>query len=421
MLTQRIRTHRTRRARAVGVLCALLAGAGMAAPGDARAQVPALSDGVVRVGVLNDQSGPLSGYSGPGSVIAARMAVEDFGGTVLGAPVELVVADHRNLPDVAVNTAREWFDARGVDMVSDLTSSTIALAVQEIGRTRGKIVLHVGGGSDRLYGADCSPTGFLWVYDTYSFARALGKALSGGPTGTWFYIAADSAFAKSMEAQLNTVIAASGGKVLGAVRHPVGTPDFSSFLLQAQASGAKNIALLNTGDDTANAIKQGGEFGLAQTGQSLVGTVIYLQTIHALGLPAAQGLKFVTAFYWDRTEATRDFARRFAARSGGKMPSQVQAGMYSATLAYLRAVAAAGTDEGLAVAAKIRALPVDDFFAEGARVRADGRLMNDMFLAQVKTPAQSTAPWDYYTILIRLKAEEVVRPLEAGGCPFLAK
>ncbi|WP_420836897.1 ABC transporter substrate-binding protein [Aquabacter cavernae] len=396
--------------------------AGALALGAALLATPAaaqVSDDVVRIGVLNDQAGPLSGYSGPGSVIAARMAVEDFGGTVLGKPVEVIVADHRNLPDVAVNTAREWFDVKGVDVISDLTSSTIALAVQGIGREKGKVVMHVGGGTDRLYGADCSPTGFLWVYDTYSFARGLGLALTGGPSGTWFYIASDTAFAKAMEAQLTPVIDAAGGKVLGAVKHPVGTSDFSSFLLQAQASGAKNIALLNTGDDTANAIKQATEFGLAQSGQSLVGTVIYLQTIHALGLQAAQGLKFVTTFYWDRTDGSRAFAKRFAERNGGRMPSQVQAGMYSSTLAYLRAVKAAGTDEGKAVAAKIRELPVDDFFAEGARVRADGRLMNDMFLATVKTPAQSKGPWDYYTLTTRLKADEIIRPLAAGGCPYL--
>lgn len=396
----------------------LALGALLLAAGSAAAQV---SDDVVRIGVLNDQTGPLSGYSGPGSAIAARMAVEDFGGSVLGKPIEVIVADHRNLPDVAVNTAREWFDAKGVDVISDLTSSTIALAVQGIGREKGKVILHVGGGTDRLYGADCSPTGFLWVYDTYSFARGLGLALTGGPSGTWFYIASDTAFAKSMEAQLTPVIEAAGGKVLGAVKHPVGTADFSSFLLQAQASRAKNIALLNTGDDTANAIKQAAEFGLAQSGQSLAGTVIYIQTIHALGLPAAQGLNFVTTFYWDRTDATRAFAKRFAERNGGRMPSQVQAGMYSSTLAYLRAVKAAGTDEGKAVAAKIRELPVDDFFAEGARVRADGRLMNDLFLATVKTPAESKGPWDYYKITTRLKASEVIRPLEAGGCPYVQK
>lgn len=396
----------------------LALGALLLAAGSAAAQV---SDDVVRIGVLNDQTGPLSGYSGPGSAIAARMAVEDFGGSVLGKPIEVMVADHRNLPDVAVNTAREWFDAKGVDVISDLTSSTIALAVQGIGREKGKVILHVGGGTDRLYGADCSPTGFLWVYDTYSFARGLGLALTGGPSGTWFYIASDTAFAKSMEAQLTPVIEAAGGKVLGAVKHPVGTADFSSFLLQAQASRAKNIALLNTGDDTANAIKQAAEFGLAQSGQSLAGTVIYIQTIHALGLPAAQGLNFVTTFYWDRTDATRAFAKRFAERNGGRMPSQVQAGMYSSTLAYLRAVKAAGTDEGKAVAAKIRELPVDDFFAEGARVRADGRLMNDLFLATVKTPAESKGPWDYYKITTRLKASEVIRPLEAGGCPYVQK
>lgn len=390
-----------------------LAAAGCLAAGPALAQI---SDSVVRIGVLNDQSGPLSVYSGPGSAIAARLAVEDFGGSVLGAPVEVIVADHQNKPDIAATTARQWFDQDKVDVVTDLGSSTISLAVQDIGRSRGKVILHVGSGADRLYGADCSETGFLWVYDTYAFAQALGKVLSNGTQGSWYLLLSDTAFAKAMEAQLVPVIEKSGGRILGSIRHPVGTPDFGSYLLQAQSSGARNIAVLNTGEDTANTIKQAAEFGLAGSGQSLVGTVVYLQTIHSLGLPAAQGLKFVTTFYWDRTEQSRDFARRFHQRSGGKMPSQVHAGMYSSTLAYLKAIRAAGTDEGRAVATKLKELPVDDFFAEGARVRADGRLMNDVFLVSVKTPAESRGEWDYYRILERVKADEVIRPLEAGGC-----
>ena len=388
-----------------------------ALPRPAEAQI---SNDVVRIGILNDQSGPLSAYSGPGSVVAARMAVEDFGGKVLGAPIEVVVSDHQNKPDIAASKAREWFEVGNVDVVSDLGSSSTSLAVQEIGRSRGKMILHVGSGADRLYGEDCSETGFLWVYDTFSFAKGLGKALSVGSSGTWFYIAADVAFAKAMEAQLTPVITASGGKILGSVRHPFGISDFSSFILQAQASGAKNIALLSTGDDTANAVKQAQEFGLSRSGQNLVGTVIYLPTIHSLGLNAAQGLRFVTTFYWDRTAETRAFAKRFAERHGGRMPSQVHAGMYSSTMAYLKAVQAAGTDDGRKVAAKLRGMKVDDFFAEGARVREDGRLMNDLFLAEVKTPAESKGEWDYYKILERLKAEDVIRPLGEGKCAFAA-
>lgn len=388
------------------------------------ATVPAsaqVSDGIVRIGVLNDQTGPLAGYSGPGSVIAARMAVEDFGGRVLGAPVEVIVGNHQNKPDIAAATAREWFDRGQVDVISDLGSSGTSLAVQGIGRERGKLILHVGSGADALYGEQCSETGFLWVYDTYSFAKGLGQALSIGPAGTWFYIAADVAFAKAMEAQLSPVIAASGGKLLGAVRHPFGVADFSSYLLQAQASGAKNIVLLSTGDDTVNAIKQAREFGLDRSGQNLVGTVVYLPTVHSLGLEAAQGLRFVTTFYWDRTEASRAFARRFAERSGGAMPSQVHAGMYSSTMAYLKAVEAAGSDDGRKVAAKLRGMKVDDFFAEGAVVREDGRLMNDLFLAEVKSPSASTGPWDYYSILGRLKAEDVIRPVTEGRCSFVRR
>lgn len=393
-----------------GLICAWLA----AAPAAAQ-----ISDGAVRIGVLNDQTGPLAGYAGPGSVVAARMAVEDFGGSVLGAPIEVIVGNHQNKPDIAALTAREWFDAGNVDVISDLGSSGTSLAVQGIGRDRGRMILHVGSGADALYGEQCSETGFLWVYDTYSFAKGLGQALSVGEAGTWFYIAADVAFAKAMEAQLTPVIKASGGKLLGAVRHPFGAPDFSSYLLQAQGSGAKNIVLLNTGDDTSNAIKQAREFNLHMTGQNLVGTVIYLPTVHSLGLEAAQGLRFVTTFYWDRTEETRAFARRFAERSGGQMPSQVHAGMYSSTMAYLKAVEAAGTDEGRAVAAALRGMKIDDFFAEGAIVREDGRLMNDLFLAEVKTPSDSKGPWDYYHILGRLKAGDVIRPVADGNCAYV--
>lgn len=400
------------------LLAAALGPAAALLPSEAGAQI---SDGIVRIGVLNDQSGPLSAYSGPGSVIAARMAVEDFGGKVLGAPIEVVVSDHQNKTDIAAARAREWFDAGGVDVISDLGSSSTSLAVQDIGRTRGKVILHVGSGADRLYGEDCSETGFLWVYDTYSFAKGLGKALSVGSSGTWFYLAADVAFAKAMEAQLTPVILAAGGRILGTVRHPFGTSDFSSFLLQAQASGARNIVLLSTGDDTATAIKQAQEFGISQSGQNLVGTVIYLPTIHSLGIKAAQGLRFVTSFYWDRTEESRAFAKRFFERSGGKMPSQVHAGMYSSTTAYLRAIEAAGTDDGRKVAAKLRGMKVQDFFAEGARVREDGRLMNDLFLAEVKSPAESKGAWDYYKILERLNADDVIRPISEGKCAIASK
>lgn len=379
-----------------------------------------VSGSVVRIGVMNDQSGALSAFSGKGSIEAARMAVEDFGGKVLGVPVEVISADHQNKPDIGAATARKWFDVDGVDVLTDISNSAVSLAVQDIARSKGKIVFHVGSGSDRLYGADCSETGFVWVYDTYTFPHSVGKAFSGSSAGTWFFIVPDYAMGKSAEVEATSVVQAAGGKVLGSVRHPVGTLDFGSYILQAQRSGAKNILLLSAGHDTAETVKQAADFGLKDSGQSLVAYVLYLQTVHSLGLQAAQGMKFVTTFYWDRNDATRAFARRFKERTG-QMPSQVHAGMYSSTLAYLRAVTAAGTDEGKVVAAKLKELPVDDFFAEGARVRADGRLMNDVFLAEVKTPAESKGEWDYFKILDRIKAADVMRPLNAGGCALVEK
>lgn len=395
----------------------LLAATALSAPAMATDKV---SGNVVRIGVMNDQTGPLSSFSGPGSVIAARLAVQDFGGKVLGAPIEVIAADHQNKPDIAVARAREWFDIGGVDLITDLGNSAISLAIQDIGRSGGKMIIHAGSGADRLYGEDCSETGFIWTYDTYTFSQAIGQALSAGKDSKWFYIAADYAYAKAMEARMTPVIEQNGGKVVGAVRHPVGTTDFASFILQAQASGAQNIALLNTGDDTATTIKQAAEFGLADTGQSLVGSVIYLQTVKALGLPVAQGLKFITAFYWDRNDETRAFAERFFKEAGG-MPSQVHAGVYSSTLAYLRAVEAAGTDDGKTVGAKLRELPVNDFFGEGAHVRPDGRLMNNVYLVEVKKPEESKRDWDFYKVLSTLKAEDVVRPLDAGNCPLVKK
>jgi branched-chain amino acid transport system substrate-binding protein len=379
-----------------------------------------ISDGFVKIGIMNDQSGPLSSISGPGSVTAARMAVDDFGGKVLGAPIDIVVADHQNKTDVGSTIARTWFDVNGVDVIADIANSGVSLAVQEIGRAKSKVILHVGSGTDRLYGSDCSETGFMWLYDSYAVAQALVGSLSGDAKSTWFFISADYAASKALETQLTPLIEAKGGKVLGVVRHPLGSMDFASYLLQAQSSGAAYIALLNTGADTSNTIKQAGEFGLTQSGQSLVGTTIYLQTVHGLGLATAKGLKFITSFYWDRTPETRAFAQRFKQISG-TMPSQVHAGVYSATLAYLRAVEKAGTDEGKAVSAKLKEAPVQDFFAEGASVRADGRLMNDNFLVEVKQPEESKGDWDYYKILKRMKAADVIRPLDAGGCPLVAK
>jgi len=375
-----------------------------------------ISGDVVRIGVLNDQVGPASDVTGPGSVYAARLAIEDFGPTVHGAKIELVVGDHQNKADVGSGVARQWYETGQVDMIADIGNSAVSLAVQALARDRGKIVMHVGSATDRILGADCSPTGFMWLYDTYAIARALAKGNVAVGAKTWFILAADYAFGHSMEGQMKKLVADMGGQVVGSVRHPLYGTDFSSFVLQAQASKADVVALANAGPDTINAIKQAAEFGLTQQGQNLAATTFYLPNVHSLGLQAAQGLRVVTGFYWDRNDDTRAFDKRFRKLSGGTPPDHVHAGVYSAVLAYLRAVQAAGTDDGVKVAETIKSLPVNDMFAEGASVRKDGRLMNDLFLAEVKKPADSKAPWDYYDIRTRLKAADIIRPLDQGGC-----
>lgn len=377
-----------------------------------------VSDDRVKIGILNDQAGPGSEVSGKGSIIAATLAIEDFGKTVLGKPIELVAADHQNKPDIGMNIARKWFDADQVDMIADFSNSAVSLAVQSLAREKGKVLYHVGTASDRLYGQDCSPLGFMWLYDSYSIAQAVAKANIALGAKTWFILTTDYAFGHSMQAQLTSVIESSGGKVVGSARHPLYTSDFASFILQAQSSGAKVIALANTAADTMNSIKQASEFGLDKSGQNLVATTFYISNVHGLGLAAAKGLRAVEGFYWDRTPETRKFSERFMKLSGGSAPSQVHASVYSAVLDYLRAVEAAGTDEGAKVAEKVRNMPVNDMFAEGAKVRPDGRLENDLFLLEVKSPEQSKGPWDYYTVLKRMRAAEILRPVGEGGCKF---
>ena len=374
---------------------------------------PQISGGVVKIGLLNDQSGPASDMTGPGSAVAAKMAIADFGSTIPGVKIELVVADHQNKADVGVAIARRWIENEGVDMILDLGNSSVSLAVQNLAKNTNTVIMH-SSGSERLYGADCIPTGFQWVYDTTSIARAIGLS-NVGRGESWFIIASDYEFGKSMRAQLKSVIEEQGGVVVGSVMHPLYASDLSSFILQAQASKAKNIALANAGADTTTSIKQAAEFGLLAGGQRLVATTFWINNVHSLGLQVTQGLRLSTAFYWDRNDATRRFARRFFSEAG-KMPSQNQAGMYSATLSYLRAVAAAGSDNGLAVSEKIKSLPVDDFYAEGAKVRSDGRLMNDAFLARVKSPSESKEPWDYYEIVDRVPAERLLPAEGSTGC-----
>jgi branched-chain amino acid transport system substrate-binding protein len=375
--------------------------------------------GVVRIGILNDQSGPYADFGGRTSVDVARMAVEDFGGKVLGKSIEIIVGDHQNKPDVGSAIARRWFDVDGVSAVAELTNSAVALAVQQIAKEKGKITLFTGPATTRLTNEDCSPTGFHWAFDTYSQAVGTARAVVAEGGKSWFLLVADYAFGHQMANDLSKVVKASGGTVVGEVRHPLNTSDFSSFLLRAQSSKAQVIGLASAGADTINSVKQAAEYRIAAGGQKLAGLVVVISDIDALGLTTANGLVFTTAFYWDRDEASRVWSKRFFARTG-RMPGMVQAGTYSAVLHYLKAMEAAGTPDGKAVADKIRELPVDDFFAKG-RVREDGRMMHDMYLVEVKMPSESNAKWDYYKVLRRIPAEEAAQPLSESKCSLVKK
>jgi branched-chain amino acid transport system substrate-binding protein len=375
--------------------------------------------GVVRIGILNDQSGPYADFGGRTSVDVARMAVEDFGGKVLGKSIEIIVGDHQNKPDVGSAIARRWFDVDGVSAVAELTNSAVALAVQQIAKEKGKVTLFTGPATTRLTNEDCSPTGFHWAFDTYSQAVGTARAVVAEGGKSWFLLVADYAFGHQMANDLSKVVKASGGTVVGEVRHPLNTSDFSSFLLRAQSSKAQVIGLASAGADTINSVKQAAEYRIAAGGQKLAGLVVVISDIDALGLTTANGLVFTTAFYWDRDEASRVWSKRFFARTG-RMPGMVQAGTYSAVLHYLKAMEAAGTPDGKAVADKIRELPVDDFFAKG-RVREDGRMMHDMYLVEVKMPSESNAKWDYYKVLRRIPAEEAAQPLSESKCSLVKK
>ena len=381
----------------------------------ASAQAPT----AIRIGILNDQAGPYADFGGKTSVTAAQMAVEDFGGKVLGRPVEIVVGDHQNKPDVAAGIARRWFDIENVGAIADLTNSAVALAVQKIANDTGKITLAVGPATTRLTNEDCSPTGFHWAFDTYSQAVGTARAIVAQGGKSWFILTADYAFGHQMAADLSRVVKENGGSVLGEVRVPLNTQDFSSFLLQASASKAQIIGLANAGGDTINSVKQAGEFHIAAGGQKLVGLVVVLSDVHALGLPVANGLVFTTAFYWDLNDQTRAWSKRFFDRTG-RMPGMVQAGTYSAVLHYLKAIAAAGSADGKAVAAKMREIKVDDFFAKGF-VREDGRMVHDMLLVEVKKPDELKVAWDYYKVLRTIAANDAVQPLDQSKCAFVKK
>ena len=378
------------------------------------------ASGAVRIGVLTDETGMLADMSGPGSVEAARMAVEDFGPTVLGVPIKVLDADHQNKPDIGVAIARRWFDTEGVDMITDLVNSSVALAVQDLGHVRGKITIPVTPGAIELVGAQCSPTGALWVYDTYATSVALARSLVASGYKSWFFIAADYAFGHSMVGQATREVRADGGTVAGIVYHPQNAADFSNYLLAAQYSHAQVIGLANAANDLVNSLKQAHEFGIDQTKQRLAATIVTLTDIHAMGLATAQGLTFLTGFYWDMDDQTRAWSQRFFARRQ-RMPTMFQAGMYSAVLHYLKAVQAAGTTEGTAVMAAMRRMPVEDMFARHGHLREDGRMVHDMYIAQVKTPEDSHAPWDYYRILQTIPGDQAFRPLSESDCPLLKR
>ena len=379
----------------------------------ARAQI---SNKVVKVGVLNDQSGLYADLGGPGSVAAAQMAADDAGGSVLGAPIEIVFADHQNKADIGVAVARRWFENEDVDMAIGFDNSSVALGVEQLAAEHHRIAIAGAVGTTAFTGKNCTSYEASWVYDSYALTTSLAKSIVAEGRDTWFFITVDYAFGHSLEADATAAVQAAGGKVLGSVRHPLNTSDFSSYLLQAQASGAKVVAFANGGGDMVNAVKQANEFGLTKN-QSMVSLLVFISDVHSMGLEAAQGLKFVTAFYWNRNDESRAWSKRFFDRQG-RMPTMAQASVYSAVRHYLAAIAAAGTDEAKAVMAKMREMPVGDFYVRNGHLREDGRLVHDMYFAQVKQPSDSNRPWDYYNILGMIPGDQAFRPLAESGCPL---
>ncbi|MCA8879452.1 MAG: ABC transporter substrate-binding protein [Rhodobacteraceae bacterium] len=398
------------------VLARLAAGVSAAACLAAAAHAQDVSDGVVKVGILTDMSGTYSDLAGPGAVTAAEMAVADFGGKVLGMPIEIVSADHQNKADIAANTAREWGDNEKVDAFAELVTTSTALAVYEIANQQHKIALVSGAASSPLTNDKCIPTGVHYTYNTTALANGTAKAVVAEGGDTWFFITADYAFGQALEADTTKVVEAAGGQVLGSVKHPFPNQDFSSFVLQAQASGAKVIGLANAGADTTNAIKAAKEFGLIQGGQQIAALLMFITDVNALGLDTAQGIQLTTGFYWDMNDETRAWSQKFFDKTG-KMPTMVQAGVYSSLMHYFQAIEAAGTDETDAVMAKMREMPINDFFATNGKIRTDGRMVHDMYLVQVKTPEESKGPWDYYKIIRTIPGDEAYGTLDESTCP----
>ena len=378
------------------------------------------TNGTIKIGVLNDMSGTYADLSGRGSLIAARMAVEDFGAAAKGMKVEIVGADHQNKPDVGSNIVRKWIDTGKVDVIVDVPTSSVALAVNEIVRDKNKVFLVSGGATSDLTGAKCTPNTIHWTYDTWALANGTGQAIVKTGGDTWFFLTANYAFGLALERDTAAVVVKNGGKVLGRVRHPFPATDFSSFLLQAQASKAKIIGLANAGADTVNSIKQASEFGIVRGGQKLAALLAFITDVHALGLETSQGLIMTEAWYWDLNDANREFAKKFAPQNKGIYPTMVHAGVYSAVTHYLKAVEALKSDaDGKAVVAKMKELPTDDKLFGKGTVRADGRKIHPMYLVEVKKPTESKGPWDYFKVRATIPADEAFRPLSEGGCPLV--
>jgi branched-chain amino acid transport system substrate-binding protein len=401
------------RIKALGVCAGAIALFGGAAQAE-------ISGNAVKIGVMNDQSGLYADLAGQGSVEAARMAVEDFGGSVNGASIEVLSADHQNKPDIGSNIVREWIDVQDVDVIVDVPTSSVALAVTEIVKEKDKVFLVSGAATTELTGEACSPNTIHWTYDTYALAVGTGRAMVQEGGDSWFFITADYAFGHQLEEDTSTVVKEEGGEVLGAVRHPLSSSDFSSYLLQAQGSGAKVIGLANAGTDTTNSIKQANEFGITQAGQQLAALLLFLSDVNALGLDVAQNLVLTTGFYWDMNDETRAWSERFKERVG-TMPTMVQAGVYSAVTHYLNAIKETGGDEAKPVVDQMKATPVNDFFAKNGTIREDGRMVHDMYLARVKTPDESKGEWDYYEILRTIPADQAFLPLSESKCELVTQ
>lgn len=379
----------------------------------------AQATGPLKLGVLTDMSSLYADNGGPGSVVAAQMAIDDFGGSVLGRKIELIAADHQNKADVGGVIARRWIENENIEAILDVPNSAVALAVQGITREKKKLFLATGAATSRLTGDECSQTGIHWTYDTYALSQGTTKAVSKLGVKSWFFLSADYSLGAQLEADSRKVIDAEGGKVVGSVKHPINTPDFSSFLLQAQSSKAEAIALADAGGDFINVVKQAGEFGVTKT-QKLVGLLVFIADVNSLGLPSAQGLILSSAFYWDLNDDTRAWSKRFIDKTN-KVPTMIHAGTYGAVMHYLKAVAAVGSVDGPAVASKMREIPVNDFMTKNGKIREDGRLVRDMYLFRVKKPEESKYRFDYYQLLATIPGNEAFKPQEEGGCPLVSK